>query len=210
MNNAVGNYFGDANSWCVWNMGRWEQWIQRTMLRSQDAGFPAILMYITCHVDIRENQFCFDRCLKRVLQQRWPDVLIQWFVNRIYFVYWHQLRTIKSMTEPFCEVPMQDICWSLEQTAAVPTPANSPLLDEFGEGFLFFFLSMTDKFHNLSSPIWALSGIFSFRLSSPFLPFACLLPLSIFEGYLRLMSNLYYIIFYTSLANLFKNESYFS
>ena len=67
------------------------------MLRRQDAGcFPEIIMYITCHVVIQENKFCFDRCLKRVLQQRWPDVHLYWFLSRIYFVYWHQLNKLSA------------------------------------------------------------------------------------------------------------------
>ena len=59
------------------------------MLPSQDAScLPEKVRYIICHVGIRKNRLCFDRCLQRVLQQRWPDVKInRWFENRIYFVY---------------------------------------------------------------------------------------------------------------------------
>ena len=67
------------------------------MLRSQDADcFPATLMYIIFHVVIREKKFCFDRCLKGVLRERWPDVLILWFLNRIYFVHCHQLNKLSG------------------------------------------------------------------------------------------------------------------
>ena len=77
----------NARTHCVWSIGRREEQIQWAMLRSQDAGcLPATLMYIICHVGTQENNFCFNRCLKTVLKQRWPDVKIKWFLNRIFCV----------------------------------------------------------------------------------------------------------------------------
>ena len=67
------------------------------MLCSQDADcFPEIFKYIICHVGIRKSKFCFNRCLERVLQERWPDVEIEWFLNRIYFVHFHQLNKLSA------------------------------------------------------------------------------------------------------------------
>ena len=67
------------------------------MLRSQDADcLLAIVKYIICHVGARKNKFCFDRCLKGVLKQRWRRVWIEWFLNRIYFVYCHQLNKLSA------------------------------------------------------------------------------------------------------------------
>jgi hypothetical protein len=91
MNNVEDNYFRDPNSlvhgcfphqkefsvYMTWRDDKNRFTDQGFPAKMQTASLPAIVMYIICHVGMRDDKFCFDRCLKRVLQQRWPDAVIE-------------------------------------------------------------------------------------------------------------------------------------